>query len=408
VPDAPPLPATWNRDVAKPVDEIGGPRSYIHYPAGWAQCSNTPFREFKRSAFAGGIRVPLIVSWARGLPRHPSDENGVRSQFTYMTDLHSTLLDLAGVESPERWRGQEPPQLDGLSFRPVLENPAALAVRTEQYVEHAGNRGMFLDGWKIVTDHRRGTAFDDSEWELYHIDSDPTETKNVRHEHPELVDDLVDRWNKAAWWNTVYPLDDDGCLRRRIPEWYQRFSEPLTLAPGLPTLERFRSSKLIGLRDWDIEASFGWQPGDHGVLIAHGDQGGGYSLAIDAGGTIELAYNAYGRMLRVAAPLTAQGGAHRVTVSARCAEELTWVLTLSVGDSRHRLGPVPQLVGMAPFTGISIGIDRGSPVDWERWERFGAAPYTGAGLEVHITPGAAISGGKIMVHVDEVTGRLAD
>lgn len=84
------------------------------------------------------------------------------------------------------------------------------------------------------------------------------------------------------------------------------------------------------------------------------------------------------------------------------------MLTLSVGDSRHSLSPVPQLVGMAPFTGISVGIDRGSPVDWERWERCGATLYAGAGLEVRIMPGAAILGGKTMVHVDEVTGRLSD
>ena len=39
----------------------------------------------------------------------------------------------------------------------------------------AGNRGFYRDGWKIVTNHRPGTPFDDGEWELYDVRTDPNE-----------------------------------------------------------------------------------------------------------------------------------------------------------------------------------------------------------------------------------------
>ncbi|WP_411719718.1 arylsulfatase [Mycetocola sp.] len=401
------LPAEWDRDVDRPLEHIGGPRAHVHYPAGWAQSSNTPFRQFKGSAYAGGIRVPLILSWLKGLPKGDGD-SGVRHQYAFMTDLHATLLDLAGVESPERWRGAPAPELDGATMRPALADATAPASRTEQYVEFAGNRGLYADGWKVVTDHKRGTAFDDSEWELYDVVSDPTEVHNVREQHPDIVAQLGERWNRAAWLNTVFPLDDDGSLLSRRPEWHARFSQPVTLRPGLPTLERYRSSCLVVMRDFDIEASFDWQPGNRGVLVAHGDQGGGYSVTVEDDATVVLAYNAYGRMYHHSVPIEKRG-AQVVRLRATCGAAFDWELELSVAALTRTFGSVPQLLGLAPYTGISVGIDRGGPVDWDRAQRRGTDAYTGAELSVRITPGkeSPVSRG-LLARVTEATGRLAD
>ena len=46
-----------------------------------------------------------------------------------------------------------------------------------------------------------------------------------------------------------------------------------------------------------------------------------------------------------------------------------------------------MLFGIAPFEGISVGIDRRSPVSWDLYERFGPFPYTGALAAVTYTPG---------------------
>ena len=65
------------------VDEIGGFRAYNHYPWGWAWAGNTPFHLWKRYAWLGGVRTPLIVRW----PGHVADPGVVRDQFVHVIDL---------------------------------------------------------------------------------------------------------------------------------------------------------------------------------------------------------------------------------------------------------------------------------------------------------------------------------
>ncbi len=44
--------------------------TYIAYGRGWANVSNTPFREYKHWVHEGGISTPLIAHWPAGLKRH--------------------------------------------------------------------------------------------------------------------------------------------------------------------------------------------------------------------------------------------------------------------------------------------------------------------------------------------------
>jgi arylsulfatase len=132
----------WVRDVPRDPELIGGPRTAIHYPRGWGMASNTPFRLYKSHTFAGGVRVPFVLSWPAGLA-----ERGVRRQYAYVTDLHATLLDLAQVSRPETRLGRPAKAIDGVSFIPVLRNEKGEEVRFEQYAESGGYRGFYRDGW---------------------------------------------------------------------------------------------------------------------------------------------------------------------------------------------------------------------------------------------------------------------
>ena len=44
--------------------------TYIAYGRGWANVSNTPFREYKHWVHEGGISTPLIAHWPKGIGRH--------------------------------------------------------------------------------------------------------------------------------------------------------------------------------------------------------------------------------------------------------------------------------------------------------------------------------------------------
>ncbi|WP_381560043.1 arylsulfatase [Streptomyces eurythermus] len=379
----PGLPDDWTPDVDRDPELIGGPRSLVHYPRGWGMASNTPFRLYKGHTYAGGVRVPFLLSWPDGA-REGRLAPGLRPQYQYVTDIAPTLLELAGLRRPDTRRGLTLQEPDGTSFAPVLSDAAHDSTHHEQYCEMSGNRSHYRDGHKLVTLHRPGTPYDDSEWALYDIRTDPTEIHDLAAERPDLVKELSAAWEEAAWRNGVFPLPDgSGALARRNPA-ERRLARPLTLLPGTPELERYRSSRLISLRSFDIEVLID-ETGE-GVLVSHGDQGGGYSLYVEDG-RLRLAYNEYGVLHETdAGPLAT--GPHHVLLSATAEEGLRWRFTLVVdGTERAVSGSVHQLIGMAPFQGISIGVDRKSPVSWPLYERHRTFRFTGRLRSVTYRPG---------------------
>ncbi|HEX8969294.1 MAG TPA: arylsulfatase, partial [Chloroflexota bacterium] len=376
------LPDQWPRDVLRDPDLIGGPRAAVHYPRGWGMASNTPFRLYKGNTFAGGVRVPFLISWPAGLTRR-----GIRHQYQYVTDLHATLIHLAGVPRPAERHGRQARDIDGVSFASILHDAAAPGTRFEQYSEVRGNRGFYRDGWKLLTLHGPGTAYSDQEWQLFDVRSDPTETVNLADDFPEKVRELAAAWEAAAWANTVYPLRDAASGPGRQRPDHDEMAQPVRLLPGTPTLERHRSSRLIALRSFEVTIEVDHREGDNGVLVAHGDQGGGYSVYVESG-RLWLAYNEYGD-LKVVDCGALESGEQRVRLKARALPEFRWDLEMSVEDAtKGRLDGVAMLLGLAPFEGIDVGIDRRSPVHWGISEQYGAFPYTGRLHSVTYTPGA--------------------
>jgi arylsulfatase len=379
------LPVDWQTDVARDIDLIGGPRAMVHYPRGWGMASNTPFRLYKGFTHAGGVRVPFVFSWPKGL----SDEarGAVRREYNYVTDILPTLLELIGIERPKTWNGHDVTPLDGVSFAGSLNDDDYRSQHTEQYSEFMGNRSFYKDGWKLVARHQPGTPYADSEWELYDIRDDPTERNDLSLERPGLVRELSLAWENAAWDNKVFPLNDFtgymGTVRRPFED---RLTEPVRILAGTPTLERYRSSKLVTLRSFQATVDFEHAEHDRGVLFAHGDQGGGYVVYVEDG-EVHLAYNDYGDLLEAnGGPLGA--GRHSITLDVEGVEDYRWNLNLQVdGETKARLAGVSMLLGMAPFQGIDVGINRRSPVSWPLFERHGSFRYTGVIEALTYVPG---------------------
>lgn len=73
------------------------------------------------------------------------------------------------------------------------------------------------------------------------------------------------------------------------------------------------------------------------------------------------------------------------------------------------LDSVPMLVGMSPFTGISVGFDGVGPVDWDLHERHDAFRYSGGLRHVRYEPGAkAPYNREIIIAIDELSAQLID
>ena len=184
--------AAGRKELRARIDEIGTQTAHNNYPWGWTMAGNTPFKRWKREVHEGGIADPCIMSWPARVAG-----GGIRRQFVHAIDILPTVLELVGIDAPATIAEVAQSRIDGTSFASVLREPDAAEVRTTQYFEMLGSRGIYHDGWKAVTFHPMGgmyddgldpdAPFDDDVWELYHVAVDPSEHDDLAEREPERL-----------------------------------------------------------------------------------------------------------------------------------------------------------------------------------------------------------------------------
>ncbi|MBI2479083.1 MAG: sulfatase-like hydrolase/transferase, partial [Planctomycetia bacterium] len=132
---------------------------------------NTPLRGAKGSTFEGGMREPTIAWWPEKIPA--GTESGT---VTSMMDILPTLVKLAGGAVPSDRK------IDGGDIWPILAGDADAKSPHETFYYYRGlNLQALRHGpWKL----HLGNG------ELYHLDDDVSESKNVAKQHPEVVASL--------------------------------------------------------------------------------------------------------------------------------------------------------------------------------------------------------------------------
>ena len=160
----------------------------------------------------------------------------------------------------------------------------------------------------------------------------------------------------------------------------------VTLRPGTPSLERYRSYKLVQYKSFQVRARLDWADGDEGVLFAHGDQGGGYSMWIEDG-RVTAAWNGYGQMTLIDGGAV-QPGVRELTLNVDALAGMRCNVRVGIDGAEVGMAEdLPLLMAMAPFQGIDVGIDRRSPVSWDLYERRGTFAYRGTLRDVSWIPG---------------------
>ncbi len=166
------------------LKKIGGPQSYISYGSGWANACNTPWRLYKHYGHEGGVAAPFIAHWPAGFARRGE----VDPRPLFITDVMSTLVEVAGATYPERVGDRAILPCEGVSLLPALRGaPAAPRVIC---IEHEGNRMAREGPWKLVMIAGRP-------WELYNVEVDRGETNDLAAREPERVKTLSAKWD--AW-----------------------------------------------------------------------------------------------------------------------------------------------------------------------------------------------------------------
>ncbi|MDE0579976.1 MAG: arylsulfatase [bacterium] len=366
------------------LDAIGGPTTWPHYPRGWAMACNTPFRLYKITSYRGGHSVPFVLSW----PARTATVGGeLRHQYAHIIDLLPTLSELLGLDIPTERHGLASENPDGVSFAASLHDPDVASERTEQYYECIGHRAFYRDGWAAAAFHEFMTPFSTDRWELFNLAEDINERIDLAEAEPEKLAELVGAWEEAAWRNRVYPLDEGTGLYRLLrPAEHELLTRELRIPPGTPTVERYRASRVIAGGNFTVTVDLHHQPGDQGVLVAHGGQASGYVLYIEDG-ALHFEVNS-GGLPMVFDPMDLLGECHQIVLDVAAPGGRIWNITVSTdGQTGITAADIPQIYGFIPWEGIDVGVDRRSPVSWQLHQRHGSFPYTGTIHQVTYLPG---------------------
>ena len=348
------------------VDTIGGPDFMNHYPRGWSMAGNTPFRDWKRSCYQGGIADPLIIHW----PDRIEERGAIRDQYHHVIDLMPTVLEALDIEPPASIAGAHQSRIEGVSMWYSVEDRDAESRKHVQYYEMLGTRAIYYNGWKAVADHEAlcGTGdFSNDRWELFYLPDDPNETDDLSEVHPEIVRDLVDRWWIEASRYKVLPIDDRGYERWRDPR--PAVVQAREVYEYLPNTQPVFGRGAVNTvnRDFDIVATVtpNTAGATEGVIIAHGNRCGGYTLFI-RDGQVHFVYNLCdAEEYRVSAPFAGEDETTEISVLYKKTEGRNGgKVDLIVGDAEPVAGVIDETIPTVfPLhCSLDCGLDRGFSV----------------------------------------------
>ncbi|MEE9603796.1 MAG: arylsulfatase [Thermoguttaceae bacterium] len=168
----------------------GSVDSYHTVDLPWANASNTPFRKFKMCTYEGGIATPLIVRWPTTIKRGGT----ITTEVGHVMDILPTLCEIAGIEYPGEYKGQKIIPSEGKSLVPVFQGKQRDG-HDWLFWENAGTKAVRHGKWKLV-------GYDDptdlNNWNLYDLQTDRTELKNLAKQYPERLKQMAQAWRDWA------------------------------------------------------------------------------------------------------------------------------------------------------------------------------------------------------------------
>ncbi|MEW1635892.1 arylsulfatase [Streptomyces sp. NPDC093801] len=280
------------------LEDLGSPKTYNHYPTGWAWAFNAPFKYWKRwVSYEGGIADPMIISWPKGIKQ----KGEVRHQYVHAIDIVPTVYDMLGIQPPETVGGVAQNPIEGASLRKVIEDARSPEPRQTQFYTMLGTRGIWHDGWHAATAHPPAPSnwshFEQDAWELYDLREDRSENRDLAAEHPEKLEELKRLWSTEAAKYHGLPLDDRSPVeilstpRPQLSKPRDRY----VYYPGCAEVPEAVAVNIRG-RSYSIVADVHLEtPEARGALFSHGGRFGGHSMYL-MDGRLHYVYNWLGRM----------------------------------------------------------------------------------------------------------------
>src|SRR5262245_38164433 len=367
---------TW-QDNIKVIDELGGPKHFNHFPAAWASAMNAPFQWTKQIAsHFGGTRNPMIISW----PARITDKGGLREQFSHVTDIVPTLLDVVGVHAPDVLNGIPQKPIEGVSLTYTFGQAKAPERHKMQLFEMGAARGIYQNGWFASSiafppwePNREGFDIDKAKWELYDIEKDFTQADDLAASNPSKLRTMQNLWWAEAARHDVLPLDWRGAERLSVEltgkpslaagRTMFMYEMPLAALPE-PSASDLKNKSFAITAEAEIPTA-----GAEGMIFTQGGFTGGWGFYLQQGKLVAL--HSYIALERYRVVSTEGVPTGKVNLAMDFKYDgggmgKGGTITLSANGRKIGEGRVEKTTPFkySLFEGQDIGEDTGSPVDF--------------------------------------------
>ena len=252
---------------------------------------------------------PFLVHWPKGIKA----KGQIRTQFAHAIDMVPTVLDCLGIDAA----GADP-RRDAIADRRrqlqtyIRRCQGRIEASTTQYFEMFGHRSIYHNGWRAVCPYP-GPSFAESSvelgtpitedklreldakhWELYNVEEDPAETRNLAEKERSRLIEMIAMWYVEAGKYKVLPIDSRLTLRF-VDERPQltRDRKKYTYYPHTSAVPEKVCAAVLN-RPHSITAQLEIPKGGaEGVIVAMGSGSGGYALFIQDK-KLHYAYNYVG------------------------------------------------------------------------------------------------------------------
>lgn len=224
---------------------------------------NSQMRGNKGSEYEGGHRVPFFIHWPAGNLQSGKDNNSLAAH----VDVLPTLIELCELDDPQI-------KFDGRSIAALFDG--------EQDKRDAvfEDRILITDSQRVQKPVKwRKSSVMSANWrlingkELYDLTSDPSQTKDVAKDHPDVVQRLTEFYDE--WWEELTPTFSQG-----VPTHIGHDSEnPVTLTS----------------HDWITNGGSPWNQAQIRQGFNNPNSTGFWNVHILEAGTYEIAFRRWPR-----------------------------------------------------------------------------------------------------------------
>ncbi len=367
------------------LDVLGSPKTDNMYHAGWAWAGSTPYQATKLIAsHFGGTRNPLAVRW----PAKIKPDATPRAQFLHVNDVTPTIYEILDITPPRVVNGVPQDPFDGVSFLSTFNNAKAKEVKTTQYFDIMGSRGVYHDGWMASAFGPRAPWLpgmpdmskwepDKDNWELYKLDEDWSQANDISGDKPDKLADLKDLFLIELTKNKGLPIGGALWVPALHPEL--KLAPPYTswTFPGAITRMPEFAAPTLGNKNNIVRVDVDVPDDANGVIYALGGFSGGLGLYVKDG-VLSYEYNLFElERTHIKAKDKLPPGKVKIEVETtyvdpKPAGPLKVVLRVNGEEVASGEVPVSAPIGFTANDALDFGIDLGSPVGIEYYDQ---APF---------------------------------